>query len=162
MKFLEKSLEDIIFHTPKKELYQRGLPIVGKRYKQLKITGYGVADVVSVLRKKDENNKPYLSITILELKQDKLSVSTLLQASRYALGIEAYLDTFRKVTFNYKINILIIGRTIDNKDNFMNLRYMMNFGVFTYEYKFDGIYFIPHLKEFLPIHNFLPTHKFRK
>ena len=50
MKFLEKDLEEIIFETSNKELNERGLFVYGKKYRQLRIGNYGVADLVVVDR----------------------------------------------------------------------------------------------------------------
>ena len=83
MKFLEKNLEDIIFETDNEKLQERGLDIRGKKFRQLRLSHYGIADIVTVSRIGQS-----LQIDIFELKKDVITVDTLLQALRYIEGIK--------------------------------------------------------------------------
>ena len=66
MKFLEKDLEQIIYESSNKLLREKGLNIRGKKYRQLRIGNYGIADIISVRRYED-----CLYINIYELKKSK-------------------------------------------------------------------------------------------
>ena len=149
MEFLEKNLEDIIFETPSDNLGDRGLYVSGKRYRQLRIGGYGIADMVTI--DKEYINYPHtcytiLHITVFELKKNKLDESSLCQASRYIKGIKRYLkqrDIFNNFPIEYKI--VLVGKTLNMNSSFVYLTdFVENLEVFTYEYKFNGINFIDH------------------
>lgn len=148
MDFLEKDLEEIIFNATDKELWSRNLFVYGKKYRQLSIGTYGVADLVFVSR------TPYeLIINIVELKKDKIGISAFLQALGYAKGIKRYLD-FRNFSFDYIIKITLIGRSLDKNSTFSFLPDMLNhfnndvdeqfLENYTYEYGLSGIMFYKH------------------
>lgn len=161
MKFLEKDLEEIIFKTDADFLNERGLHLYGEKKRQLKIGGYGVSDLIVF-------KKPYYhtgfkrhmkgTITVLELKQDKIGVSTFFQALRYAKGIKHYFDMCRPLLsdcFNYKI--VLIGKSVDLHSSFVYLTDFFNndlsdtdlddysktsVELYQYEYEIDGLHFI--------------------
>jgi len=149
MDFLEKDLEQIIFEADYEELSDRGLFLYGTKKRQLNIGNYGIADIVYFSRARCPSEN-YLIITIVELKQKQINVGTFLQAIRYAKGISRYLKK-RKFSFNFKFEIVLIGRTVDTNAPFP---YIFDFfssqltdrnttGVsgYTYEYGIDGISF---------------------
>lgn len=188
MDFLEKDLEQIIYEATDEQLAPFSFP-TGIRKRQLSIGAYGVADLVFFKRvrmgsiRNDNNGNPYLKteehglcITVCELKKDKISISTFLQAIRYCKGISEYLEV--RGFENYYFNILLIGRDIDHSNNFIyltdmvgeNIRYSDDGGDFeenisqycyfskrinsldfkTYSYYFDGIKFKSHSNYNLP------------
>jgi len=149
MNFLEKDLEEIIFNADNSSLHEKGLPIFGKKIRQLKIGGYGVADIVSY-----EKIGSVIYIVVYELKKDKIGISAFLQALGYARGIQRYLEN-RDVSFDFKIGITLIGKTFDKNSTYCYLRdvirdfigedmYRDFLNNFTYEYGFDGIQFTNH------------------
>ena len=141
----ERDLEKIITESPKEKLKERGLIIEEKIFTQIKIGNYGIADIVTAKRIENIEDQQCLIITIYELKKDQINFSTFEQALRYAKGIDSYLK-FRNFEFDYRINIKLIGKTID-KNSFCFLPEWINSNVFydlselyIYEYKIDGIH----------------------
>lgn len=151
MKFLEKDLEQIIWEADRGQLEERGLYLHGKLFRQFKIGNYGIADLICVGKEYDGPDNSYLKINIIELKQDKVGVAAFLQAIRYARGIQSYLNS-RDFT-NYRLSIILIGSDIDTGGSVCFLpdligcyteyetSYIASLKYYTYEYKFDGLYF---------------------
>ena len=155
MNILEKDLEEIIEKASIKELNSRGLHVVGKPLRQLRIGDYGIADLVYV-RKDYEliergvgyTEVPYLNINICELKKDKAGISAFLQAVRYAKGIKQYLES--RGFYNYKLQITLIAPKIDTNSDYIfltdlirsrertNITQINNYSV---TYNFNGIQF---------------------
>jgi hypothetical protein len=165
MNFLEKDLEQIIYEADKELLAEKGLRVNGKLLRQVRIGNYGIADLVSIER-------PYYhtyfknhckgTITIYELKKENISVSAFLQAVGYVKGIMRWMEQHPKnieiiSTSNYDINIVLIGKNIDKKSEFLYLADLLNtdnlgdnslldsfnlsLEMFTYDYDFNGINF---------------------
>ena len=165
MNFLEKDLEQIIYEADKELLADKGLRVNGKLLRQVRIGNYGIADLVSIER-------PYYhtyfefhckgTITIYELKKENISVSAFLQAVGYVKGIMRWMEQHPKnieiiSTSNYDINIVLIGKNIDKKSEFLYLADLLNtdnlgdnslldsfnlsLEMFTYDYDFNGINF---------------------
>ena len=165
MDFLEKDLEQIIFEATEDQL--ESLDLKGKRFRQLRIGNYGIADLVYIDREYnwdidsfDEKGYPVetiseygLKITICELKKDKIGISAFLQAINYCKGIKTYLD--KREFYNYNFEILLMGRSIDTSGSFVFITdlvenysdeskfegWINKIKFFTYSYGFDGISF---------------------
>jgi hypothetical protein len=137
MTFLEKDLEQIIFETDHDDLYDSGLPVYGKVKRQLRIGNYGVADLVTFSRE----GQDVLRITIYELKQNEVGVSTFGQAIRYAKGISQYILNHRKKNLSLHFEFILVGKSFQKGDFIYMTDFIPNLRVFTYEYEFDGIYF---------------------
>lgn len=136
MNFLEKNLEDIVFETPNDKLHERGFFLFGEKKRQVRIGNYGIADIITYFRRENK-----MFINVLELKKDKVSIETLLQAVNYVKGIKRYLDR-RACSFDISIRITLIGKEVDNSNSFCYFPDIFNnIDVFTYEYQFDGIFF---------------------
>lgn len=150
MKFLEKDLEQIIWEADKEMLSQRGLRLRGKLFRQFRVGNYGIIDLLEVQRVYDCPYCAYLSINIIELKQDKVGVSAFFQAIRYAKGIQYYLTNKRDFE-KFKISITLIGSEIDKSGSLIYLPDLIgcdnNFGLlscvdfYTYKYGLEGIEF---------------------
>jgi hypothetical protein len=154
MKFLEKNLEDIIWEASNEKLQERGLNISGKKFRQLRIGNYGVADLVTIERKYFEGKKsiPYLDITVYELKKEKAGISAFLQAIRYCQGIKSYLIKHKQDIY-FNLNIVLCAEKIDtdsdyiyiselvhnNDISFATLKSIRNY---SFKINIDGIYFI--------------------
>lgn len=140
MNFLEKNLEDIISDTPNYLLNQRGLQILGKKKRQIRIGNYGISDLITAERK----SWHALELTVYELKKDKIDIQTFLQALDYVKGISVYLNK-RQLLSPYHLRMVLIGKEIDHSNSFC---YMPDFvdmlEIYTYEYRFDGIFFTQH------------------
>lgn len=167
MDFLEKDLENIIWESSNEQLSERGLDISGKRFRQLRIGNYGVADLVTLERLYDvdyinqrtTNDGKRLLITVYELKKDKIGISAFLQAVGYLKGISRYINK-RKIFkhSNIEYRIILIGKSVDDTGNFIYLPDLfqsdidddINFchyqrptsvNFITYSYRIDGIIF---------------------
>lgn len=160
MNFLEKDLEQIIWESDNNELYERGLMIQGKKYRQLRIGEYGIADLVTVERGRkldfygEKITERGLIISIYELKKERIGISAFFQAIGYAKGIKYFLDK-NKPSINYEIQIYLVGNNVDTTGSFIFLpdlinkdsdeysftRILTNVRYFTYSYKLDGMYF---------------------
>jgi hypothetical protein len=161
MKFLEKDLEGIINQTSSEKLKQRGLDFNGKRYRQLRIGNYGIADLVTVEKfygGQWDGNRPVLVngikesicdniksneliITIYELKKDKIGISAYLQALKYVKGIQRYLDA-RKFSKDVQFRIVLIGSKLDTSGSFCFLpEFNGDIDFYTYSYGIDGLEF---------------------
>jgi len=145
MNFLEKELEQIIFEASNDQITKRGLPVYGKKYRQLRIGNYGVADLVTIQRQYISYH-PYhvLYVSIYELKRDRINVSTFLQALSYAKGIKSFLEKRLNVLLHF--NIYCVGKHMDIESSYSYLSEFLtdsNFCVrnFTYKYEIDGISF---------------------
>lgn len=149
--FLEQDLEDIIWQSNKQELRNRGLWISpgSKGYRQLKIGNYGILDMVffkrQVLCPIEEGT---LIVHIVELKKDRVDMSTLLQAIRYAKGIQRYITHKRNKDIPICFRISLIGKSIEMGTSFIYLTdvFRGNFYLeyLTYDYRVDGLYFKRH------------------
>lgn len=142
MKFLERNLEDIIFETDNKKLLERGLPIFGKKFRQVNLGSYGIADLVCF-----ERNKDQITITVIELKKDCVNLDTLIQALRYVEGIKKYFKLRRFYEkSNIKYIIRICGSKISNQKEIQLITSNMSddfllIDSHKYEYGIDGLRF---------------------
>jgi len=160
MNFLEKDLEEIIFTSDKENLSKRGLFISKSETfkRQLKIGNYGIADLVSFKRpfyNPYENEVQKGLITVYELKKDRISISSFLQAATYLHGIKRYLKK-RDLDDKYDYSIRLIGKDIDLQSSFVYLPELISgytydekidrpslfyFSSYIYKYDIDGIIF---------------------
>lgn len=154
MNFLEKDLEQIIYEASDFDLERAGLALYGKRFRQLRIGNYGIADLITVSKEfSDSPFNNFLKITVYELKKDKISVSALLQAIQYCKGICDYFDK-RKPNIIITLDIILIGKEIDLSGSFVYLtdlfqtdsyiidRKVTSVKFYRYEYKINGLSFI--------------------
>lgn len=149
MDFLERDLEDIIFSSNLHSLQQRGLDISGKRKRQVKIGNYGIADIITIskptyaeigLDGDDMAHHGQITITIFELKQNKIDVNTLMQSYRYKKGVSSYIQSR---CFEAKVEIVLIGKSIEQNGDFPYLVGELDgVDIYTYNYLIDGIHFV--------------------
>jgi hypothetical protein len=158
MNFLEKDLEQIVYDADKELLAEKGLTINGKLIRQLRIGNYGITDLV-------EYRRPYYckcyesvqkgEITVYELKQNKIGISTFLQALGYLKGIKEYLKC-KNMEDNYNYSIVLIGKELDRNSTYHYLTdflsnssndididadSILSLHNYTYEYGLNGIEF---------------------
>jgi len=139
MKFLERDLEDIIMNTPNEYLNERGLNISGHKRRQERIGNYGIADILTLERPVNQFNGA--TIKVFELKKDIINADTLLQVGKYVSGINYYLHNIRG-NYNYKVEMTLIGKRVDTTNDFVYLLDLIEgLELYTYEFKYDGIYF---------------------
>jgi hypothetical protein len=159
MRFLECDLEEIIFLTEKEKIQERGLNVNGKLFRQKRIGEYGVSDLIEVNRPKMDVSFGEIfkgSVNVIELKKDKINVSSFLQAINYLKGIQTYLEEREMFDFfDYKITL--IGSEIDSYSSFVYLTDIISdksesmgligegptfvLDCYTYRYDVDGISF---------------------
>lgn len=156
MNFLEKDLEQIIFETPNKHLFDKGLLISGIKSRQVRVGNYGISDLITIDRPVIcTEYKQRGLISVYELKQNKIGSSAFLQAVRYLKGIDSYLSKRGFNTELYDYGIVLIGSTLENGTAFSYLTDFMvhdicdeafaprlHLDVYTYKYDFDGISFV--------------------
>ena len=161
MKFLEQDLEEIIYTSGRDVLEQRGLTINGKLLRQVRIGNYGIADLIQFQRPfYYGQEKQFLHpgrITIYELKKDQVGIAAFLQAISYAKGLREYLR-LKKKSENYIIDIVLIGKTVDEKGSFCfientlcinndfcdektNIEEPGTISFYTYKFDIDGLRF---------------------
>lgn len=154
MNFLEKSLEDIIYESPRHEIEKRGLTLpTRKLYRQVKIGNYGIADLIGFSVIYDNKIKEHLVyVELFELKKDSINEAAFWQSMRYAKGLQNWLEK-RFPHIGYNLNIILIGSSIDNSSNLCYLPEIIcnnsifggiNLCFYTYKYNFNGISFNHH------------------
>lgn len=144
MKFLEKSLEQIIYEDPF-YCFENGLDLLeidGQIHRQLCLKPHGIADlVVFHYIGPDAPGGDILSVQIIECKRDVVNAATFAQAARYKLALSRILGS-RQPGISIIYSILLIGRRVDWSGE---LDYMcaneFPCNVYTYDYKADGIAF---------------------
>ena len=154
MNFLEKDLEEIIFNTDTEILCKKGICLQGKKFRQLRLGNYGIADIVTFHTEyfwtSDNEYEKYLVINVYELKKDKAGISAFLQALQYCKGIDFYLKQVREKYLNTKYIVNIVGRKIDSKSSYIYLtdfltgdynEYGLSLNNYSYSYNVDGIKF---------------------
>ena len=164
MEFLEKDLEQVIYEADRDLLFEKGLGISGKLYRQKNLGGYGIADLISVKRCAHPYGS-YLRVTIYELKQQKIGIAAFLQAIGYAKAIQHYFN--KRGFLQYSLNIALIGKELDMTGTFCflpdvlcNVSDYERFGTidsvsfYTYKYELNGISFTDHSGYYNKFHNF--------
>jgi hypothetical protein len=148
MIFLEKDLEDIIWETDNEKLQTKGLDISGKKFRQLRIGNYGIADIVTF----DKSYFPchHIRITIYELKKDKIGLSAFLQGINYIKGLMSYFEN-KRPTLDVSFDLVLCGREIDKSGSFVyladlfsgedQLGFLNDIRFYIYDYTADGIVF---------------------
>jgi hypothetical protein len=140
MNILEKEIEDLICGASNATLRDRGLPIKGYKIRQVGLGNYGIADLVTVNLTKRVYKHPdgtyyadrTADICVYELKKDTINCDVLLQALRYAKGIDELLRD-RNLVDDWNIRIRLIGKQIELKSGFSYLAdFMDNLDIFTY------------------------------
>lgn len=163
MKFLEKDLEQIIFETHHVNLLKAGLYIWGKKKRQLRIGNYGIADLIYFDRPRYHTGMRSMTkgtIHVVELKQNKISISAFLQAVRYVKGIQRYLTLNNPDLIDcFDFNIILIGSELDTTSSLCYLPELFtpectekdidqmsttSVHLYTYSYEFTGLKFIEH------------------
>jgi len=156
MKFLECDLEEIIMKSNWEQLYERGLYLSDFKRNQVRIGNYGTADIITLEKGNYYNredgrcvvlDKP--TISVYELKKDKVSLSSFAQACNYAKGVQDYFISRGKTLSDYNWRIVLIGRDLDTDSSlcyFPNL-FISNddssfsVKIYKYEYDLDGLKF---------------------
>lgn len=149
MSFLEKDLENIIWESDNEKLREKGLKIYGKKFRQIRIGNYGVADLITVERKIDCYFNNFLDITVYELKKEKAGISAFLQAIRYCKGIQTYMLNKRSSTL-FKLNIVLCAKNIDTESDYIFISDLISSDEYekicsvhnySFNYGIDGIVF---------------------
>jgi len=86
----EKELEDYICEKLEENKHcPIGDESVDMYFRQLNIGAYGVADIVKI---SFNLSSPEICITVLELKKEKITLSTIAQVARYMTGIKHFIN----------------------------------------------------------------------
>lgn len=141
MKFLEKDLEQIVFEAEPSMIHERGLSCYSrfhKKFRQLNLGKYGIADIVTLRFCKDHT----IDVTVYELKQEAVNAGTLLQAKGYCKGIDQLFRSLGIFDHYLVFSIVLVGSKIDTNSNFCYIpEYLGQVSLYTYSYELDGLYF---------------------
>lgn len=142
MKFLEKDLEDIVMSLDDDQMIECGLEFLPfyeyKKYRQLKIGNYGISDIVFAKRVEGYDHRSLLDVWVIELKKEKISMSSFIQLNRYMAGVKSYLEC-RGI--NTRISGVLIGKEIDMSSDFCYVSIFSEIRFYDYSYNWDGIKF---------------------
>ncbi len=141
MNILEKDIEEIVFQSNNEALQKRGLLIRGKKFQQVNLGDYGIADIVSVNITKNESWE--IDVQVIELKKDLIDVNTLTQAARYRKGIRKFINKYLKIKKPINFELILIGKKVQlNGDFIYALEALSNVRAYTYSLSLeDGICF---------------------
>ena len=139
MNILEKEIETLIYEShiiDPNSLRERGLDIYGHILRQVNLGVYGVADIIAFdWVQRSSWGRNCLNIQIIELKKDVVDVNSLMQAGRYAVGVERFLSKgFNLSNTDIDISIILIGKTIQLSGDFVFLLSSLP-NVSAYEYR---------------------------
>ena len=167
MNFLEKDLEEIIYKSDNSLLNERGYNISGKKFRQVRLGNYGIADLIYYLKPRhilsEDAECSFFRqgiITIVELKKDVIDVNCFIQSLRYAKAVRRFLEK-RGIENQYRIVISLVGKSIDVSSSFIYLTDLMldlndafsiydfvktpiSLSIHTYSYELDGLKFNSH------------------
>jgi hypothetical protein len=147
MNILEKEIEEIIYtvllNYGSEEFLERGLPISGIPLRQVNLGTYGIADMITVYIN-GAFKRRVLHVHIYELKRGVIGIGTLLQASRYYIGVHHFIESkgINKYFDTVLIDTSIIGSSVDLSNDFVFA--CDQYGVNAYTFKldfFDGLTF---------------------
>lgn len=130
--FFEKTLEEIVFEN-RSIIHERGLPIFFKNsIRQMALSSGKRMDIFTW-----EINADMISARIIEFKREEFSESGYFQSVTY------YMEVLMELVGHFKyanIEIVLIGTGFNN-----NVEAAINTSdaiiAYTYEYKFDGLFF---------------------
>jgi len=145
MKFLERDLEGIIVGTDQVFLQERGLDLIDYEliFRQVNLGSYGVADIVTVSYKNYGKDEKFFDVRVFELKQNVINADTITQCARYMQGVKSFIATHIKNNKRQiKVTGVVIGSSFDANNNIeFLLQNIEGIDGFTYDYRYDGIYF---------------------
>lgn len=124
MNILEQELEELVWSamtTNVMQLYDRGLYCCDKYdtyVRQFDLCEYGRADIVGFRAMKSHYGERSILVKIFELKKEKVGLSTLMQAVRYAKGIQEKFDHEGK-KYNLEFQYILIGKTAELDGDFI-------------------------------------------
>lgn len=92
-------------------------------YRQVKIGSYGVADIVKIYI----GGHGYIEVTVLELKNEELTVNSIAQVSRYSSGISHFISKkFKKLESYITVNSELLGAGFKESDDLCFLHNQLN------------------------------------
>lgn len=151
MNVLEKEIEDMIWHG-----LQENRPLLRKKglwvwentiyLRQVDLGSYGIADLIGFNVQPKQDGFRYINVHIIEIKKEEVNSTTFFQAIRYARGITRLIEKKLKNT-TCICGISLIGKTIDNKSDFVYLPDICN-NVALYTYSLDFQHGITFTREF--------------
>lgn len=139
MNILESEIEEILFKNldNRKLLKERGFDFFEQKYYlHPNLGSYGIPDIVGVTVNYCVHSRSRsINVTIYELKKEVVNINTLLQAARYAKGIERFFDE-NSITLNFNeidFSLVLIGKNIDESSDFVFLTdFCYNVNLVTY------------------------------
>lgn len=149
MNFLEKDLEDIIWECCNSKdgydlLEDRNLYFHPRSYRQFKLGGYGIVDIMNVTY---DSHLDMISIQLVELKKESLKVSHLIQICRYVSGLRSMIDGVdtKKLLYNTRVyGVLIVPKVDTNSDLIFLSNLLEDIRIYSYKFSLEkGLLFEP-------------------
>jgi hypothetical protein len=145
MDFLEKDLEAIIWeYAP--ECEARGFSILqmehfsqGRRFRQMQLGPYGIADLVHVYYNPHINQ---FWIQVIECKRNKVNAETYLQAKRYVSAVKDAVFSSDMPVCKIATSVILVGASVDTSSPLAHvIANDPDCHTYTYKYAVDGIHF---------------------
>ena len=103
------------------KLRKKGLHLFKNSIRQLNLGSYGIADLVCYHRQHSKYGT-ILNVQVVEIKKDAINAETLMQASRYVVGIKRLLNNrFNLQRTSVVFTIVLIGKEIQLSGDFVFL-----------------------------------------
>lgn len=133
----ESKLEDIIYNHLTGDNYSENIgEYIGSgsilfTERQFSLGNYGIPDILTF-----NCDEPHgiMSISVYELKKDKIDKDALIQVLRYKAGIKKYLDMMDIDAEEFEINCILIGGSISENNMFKFITPAVNdLEIYTYD-----------------------------
>lgn len=134
MELLEREIEQLIIETPNEKLRERGLPVWGKKKKQVHLGSWGRADLICC---GDINGE--MHVGVFELKKGMITVDAVVQLAQYTTVVREYMSLRFKDRTVYVVPY-VIGRDFDH-DAGMLFSGIERLGLIKYSCDCEGLHF---------------------
>ncbi|PRY40829.1 hypothetical protein CLV58_10612 [Spirosoma oryzae] len=152
MDISEKDLEDMIFEAAQtvegqSALRDRGFPIIGKVLRQVTLSDYGRADLLSIscnrLNINGTRGDRYVTIRIYELKKGEIGLSTLGQVDRYKTAVRHFANSIPELKgVHVDIYVVLVGSSIEKGSDFLySVNSRSDLYLCEYSFGIDGLRF---------------------
>jgi hypothetical protein len=143
----EQELENYLFNLYQNPQNDNPLEISGKCFKQVRVGGYGIIDLLCIDVEagwvgKNGTCPPTIHIQIIELKKGCIDFNSIGQVSRYKTAIEQYISCLPKqrkgIDVLFNISCILVGNHILNGDISYLVKHLDWLSVYFYSLSLDG------------------------
>ena len=120
------------------------LSLSGNAFSQFNLQGYGIIDILVV----DIDFDMSVTVTIIELKKDAVTVASVGQISRYNTGIKKLFEEIVEASpfffgrLKINVELMLIGKSYENSDVCFLVDSINNLTCYHYELRLNsGVYF---------------------